>query len=52
MTGTFTRAAAHKKAAAELARFIRDELGHARSFSLDTDDAVRARAKAVRSMSA
>lgn len=33
-----------------LTAFIRDELGHARSFSLDTDEKVRARAFAVRSL--
>ncbi len=33
-----------------LAAFIRDELGHARSFSLDTDEGVRARAAVVRSL--
>jgi hypothetical protein len=46
--------AAAKKAlqarCASTAAFIRDELGHARSFSLDSDDAVLARAKAVRAM--
>jgi hypothetical protein len=42
------RRAAVEAAAAEAGRFIRDDLGHARSFSLDTDDEVRARAAAIR----
>ncbi len=36
--------------AEDLAHFITTEIGHARSFSLDTDDGVRERAKAVRAM--
>jgi hypothetical protein len=34
--------------AEETARFIQEELGHARTFSLDTDDAVQARARSLR----
>jgi hypothetical protein len=34
----------------DMAAFLRDELGHARSFTLDTMDAVRERAAAVRAM--
>ncbi|RMH16970.1 MAG: hypothetical protein D6696_16935 [Acidobacteria bacterium] len=33
-----------------LAAFIRDQLGNAQSFSLDTDDAVRRRAAELRAM--
>ncbi|MEE8525780.1 MAG: hypothetical protein V3T72_17720 [Thermoanaerobaculia bacterium] len=33
-----------------LTAFFRDQLGHARSFSLDTDDKVRERAALVRGM--
>jgi len=42
------RRAAVEAAADDAGRFIRDDLGHARSFSLDTDDEVRARAAAIR----
>ncbi len=42
-----TRAAAEEKAA-RLAHWIRDDLGHARSFSLDTDEAIGARLEALR----
>lgn len=38
------------KAADELAEFIAEELGHARSFSLDTDAQVQERARHVRSL--
>ena len=34
----------------ELAAFLRDDLGHARSFSLDTDEAIRARVAGLRAM--
>lgn len=33
-----------------VAAFLRDDIGHARSFSLDTDDALRERAAAIRAM--
>jgi len=36
--------------AAQLALFLHDELGHGRSFSLDTDDALRQRVATVRAM--
>lgn len=36
--------------AADLARFLNEELGHGRSFSLDTDDALRERSAFVRRM--
>ena len=32
----------------ETAAFLKDQIGHAKSFSLDTDDEVRKRAKALR----
>jgi hypothetical protein len=35
-------------AAADLARFLTDDIGHGRSFSLDTDDELRMRSKQVR----
>jgi hypothetical protein len=38
------------EAADELGRFLREEIGHARSFSLDTEDAMRERAEIVRSL--
>ncbi len=38
--------------AAETAVFLRDEIGHARSFALDTDETVRERARLLRKMSA
>ncbi len=38
--------------ATSLARFLFEDIGHARSFSLDTDDAVRERAQALRQMRA
>jgi Winged helix DNA-binding domain len=36
--------------AADLARFLREDIGHAKSFSLDTTDALRARAAIVKAM--
>ena len=56
VVGTFDSptAAGWKTLRAECERlgaFIRDELGHARSFSLDTDENVRRRAAAIRGMS-
>lgn len=36
--------------AANLSAFIRDDLGHGRAFSLDTDDALRARTQWVRAL--
>lgn len=55
VVGAFSPLAAKMKKlvaarAEELACFIATELGHARSFSLDTDDGVRERVKAVRAM--
>lgn len=44
------RRAAVDEAGAALVRFLLDEIGHARSFSLDTDDEVRKRAAAVRAL--
>lgn len=38
--------------ATSLARFLFEDIGHARSFSLDTDDAVRERAQTLRQMRA
>ena len=40
-----------REASESLFAFIRDQLGHARSFSLDTDDAVRGRVQILRAMS-
>ena len=50
VVGTFEKDAAQglEEARQQLADFFRDDLGHARSFSLDSDDAVRERAAALR----
>ena len=40
--------AALDQEASALAAFLADDIGHGRSFSLDTDDALRERAAAVR----
>jgi Winged helix DNA-binding domain len=40
------------KTAADLARFLTEDLGHGRSFSLDTDDDLRARSAQVRAVAA
>jgi hypothetical protein len=37
--------------AEDMAAFLRDDVGHGRSFSLDTDDALRERTQGVRAMS-
>lgn len=44
------RRSAVRKLADELAAFIKDELGHARSFNLDTTEEIRRRASVVRGM--
>lgn len=40
------------EACSELAAFLRDELGHGRSFSLDTDDELRQRVRLLRGLAA
>jgi hypothetical protein len=55
VTGVFAHADATTRdrigeEAERVAMFLRDELGHGRSFSLDTDDALRERAAFVRKM--
>lgn len=40
------------ESAAELSRFLAEEIGHARSFSIETDDDLRKRAAMVRKLSA
>ena len=57
VTGLFGKVAASTRArideeAAKIATFLRDELSHGRSFSLDTDEALAERAAFVRKMGA
>ena len=55
VTGTFEPLAPKDRdrlqgACTDLGEFIRNELGHARSFSLDTEDGLRRRSAAIRAM--